>query len=258
MEKELLKTFETSKSNIEFINDTVDIVKEQRNLSKNIRLATPTVKEIVGIPNNAFAQYNIKTDEIYVFMNNINAASNSLNRELIELGLKDELDNGKKLYIMHLILHELEHAYQKKLSMNKEIDSPYVIISKDYFKEETNNISLEFYMKNHSLFPTERAAEISSYKIIQDMLKNSEYQRLYHYYALRENLIALKEYTSDLSPLFNYILKTKNFALLNELAPYMKDLKGLEDRLFYGLNISNEEFEIKDKEARMHLSKLIR
>ena len=258
MEKELLRAFEKSENSIELINDTIDIVKEQKKLDKSIKLVIPEEKEMGKIPHNAFAMYDFVTDEVNVFMNNLNAVSSSLINEFIELGLKNELDNAYKLYIMHLILHELEHAYQKQLSMSMENDDPYVIISKDFFDKEKNNISYDFYVRYHSLFPAERAADLTSYRIIEKMLKDSKYKRLYHYYALRNILISLKDYNGNLSPLLQYAFKTGKFALIDELNPYLKEMKDLEDRLFYGFDISDKDYRLKDKESRMHLAKLIR
>ena len=65
MEKELLRTFEKSENSIELINDTIDIVKEQKKLDKSIKLVIPEEKEMGKIPHNAFALYVFVIDTLF-------------------------------------------------------------------------------------------------------------------------------------------------------------------------------------------------
>lgn len=298
MEKELLRVFETGKNNIDIIRDTIDIVKENKGLDKNTRLVIPNKEQIQEVSNNVLAQYDCLTDKIYVYEKNFQKINDRMIRDFITMGLEKEIDNGKKLLIMQLVIHELEHAYQKKLSLDKESNSPYVIISKDNYKimgikreiEQLSNEFLEmmmgiksefdlickgiefqnklndlsnklninnkFYSENHDLFPVERAAQINSYKTIKNFLKSSDYQNLYHYFSSKKIFSEIKDYKNGMFPLLEYTLGIGNAKLFDKLLPYINELKTLDAKLFYGLEISQEELDIRKDELMKHLSKI--
>lgn len=296
MEKKLLNAFETSKQDIDLIINTIDIVKETKNLDKSITLKIAeniNANELV----NTVASYNKTNKEITIYIKELERAKLIITKYFNTLEMNDELNNGIKLAIMQYILHELEHAYQHQISEDIMIQTDYAKISRTEFeyektiaeeatdeildvilnKEKSNNanysqfdiyniiskslLELErrkaLYKQLYEITPTERMAQINSYKLIKEILKNSDYQKLYHYYYSKLIFEEIKGYNKTNFPLIKYLSEIGEISLLEQLSFVNESMEtiDLEKRLFYGLLLKEEERKEKEAEISKHLSR---
>lgn len=198
--------------------------------------------------------------------------------------------------VLHILLHELEHVGQHKKCLesknnNLEIDLLTLCFRANIFldtvqkrfhnneikPEEYKSIieQMKFYElysiivneKCYELLPSERQAEINSFKYLMDLLKdicneknNEKFEGIKTNYLIR-NMMGYKtddkKVVAPTYELYSVILdfmnqsesKSKYFESLDFLS---KDMD-LNQRLYYGLNISQEEYNDKKSEIGKRL-----
>ncbi len=162
------------------------------------------------------------------------------------------------LCILHIILHELEHAIQRTMikSDNDDIETRLLKLEHDYeidmwkdcydsFKKYFNHRKkLKIYKIVYIIRFSERMAEINSYNKCLEIIKlvKDEIEELYEFYE--RCYIASKictyppqdEYPGPTDLFFKYIDKSVE---LNTIVP---SILSYDDRLNYGFKLSTEEF----------------
>lgn len=200
--------------------------------------------------------------------------------------------------VLHILLHELEHVgqykkclesknsdlekglfdtcfkannyleqIQKKLHNNEINPNEYLLIIEQmkFYQMYSEIVNKECY----ELLPTERQAEINSFKYLIELLKNNydeKYKDKFEMIKVNYLIRNLMGYKSDgknvIAPtyeLYRIILdfmnqsenKDKYFEKFDSFSKSMK----LDQRLYYGLNISLDEYNNKKLEIGKHLIK---
>jgi len=208
---------------------------------------------IINENNKKLASYYNYTKHIEINSLCINNMLTNIDNSII---ITDEVEKifYKNLLILQIILHELEHANQEKIILNKEVQDIEQLIL--IFSEQVdNNIKIKLY----EICPEERLAEIKSFKDILDIINPIKKQ----YYELSE-IIKIEELQRLLrgyhynnsnfvdSPLISYFSKGNKIEVLNNFNWYNKDINiclsstileyKLLERLKYGLPIETEEY----------------
>lgn len=210
------------------------------------------------------AQYQPYCKSIVVSNNAINLEIND-NKKIVNLLNNNESYIFKYLIAMQLILHELEHARQTKIS--SETNS----FEQKIFKLESCDVIS--YKKHWDLIPSERLAEIYSYNLLSEILSKVKkiYPNIFEY--ISESLLFsyifgyVKCYFDDgkfnnYSTTVSFIKKIGKKDQLLNLDWYDENNNiflskcskfSLEERLKYGLIITEDEY--KDKSKKLFLTK---
>lgn len=183
----------------------------------------------------------------------------------------------RNLLITQIILHELEHANQRKIVDNEQtleaqilrlslLDYEIKQILKNKYIDESiityAKAKMQVYNDNYAIAPHERLAQIKSYqeilnlltqikKYVPNLLEFEQTNKL-------ENLLRGFYQESEIySPTAAYLIQNGKSQMLHEFNWYDEDYHKLlekskanysfEDRLKYGLMIDEEEFDYCDQ-----------
>lgn len=250
----------------EFIGQLINAVVKEEKLKDYVQHYTilPYCEE----NKEAQAVYDSNTKTIIVYRNPL---EKMLEEEEKELDLLSKIEQifYKNVSISQIILHELEHVIQKKIEIEEEtieallfgLDNVLTIITlnqnlnlkqcTEYFKQYKD--------RNYIYSPKERLAEINSYKKLLNALHLIE--------EFIPNLVRLAEAYKLCAMLLGYELDDKKNMIIYPTVHYLQglgiDLKifdwydenpkkliklseknySLEDRIKYGLPITDLEFE---------------
>lgn len=269
---------------INFIEKLIDIVVTSKQLDKYVyNLAILPEKESQIEDGISIASYNPFSKVISVYVDGVNQMLEHNDRYLVLFENIEQIFY-KNLSITQVILHELEHANQRKIiekesSLESEIlklssaeiniKTGIKLIKSGYSVEQvmiyimTKKMqSINNYRKNYDIAPEERLAEIKSYQEIIDLLSHIKkyVPNLLEFEQTNklENLLRGFKYDSGflISPTITYLLESENAHSLNKFEWFnqdyykclhqSKEMYSLEDRLKYGLMIDDKEFEYCD------------
>jgi hypothetical protein len=277
MERELLELLVSNISsgiNCQlFIESIIEIVTKYRNLGDYITDVTysPIRKKING--EAGAAEYNPLEKKINIDLE----AVESIIKEN-ELTGSFALDRGKKIalriQIMQYVLHELEHANQRRIVISEDTLESHILRLSEfslnnyekraYFKMDDEKQGIKYirklkaikeknYEENYKHCPKERLAEIKSHQeIVQVLSCMSEYtSNLIDYEKINIFRSMYNGYEDVFSPTIYYIEENGTPEVLNEFDWYTKkNDKTLElckkkysfdDRLKYGLPLDKKE-----------------
>lgn len=205
---------------------------------------------VQSIRSNNLASYSAYDKSITIYSGMIEFMIQNIEKNIL---LTNDFEKMlyKNLSLLQIILHEVEHANQIKIAYtNNSLEA--LIIRMTYLTNYSSQKSL------YECCPTERFAEIKSYKEIQLLvsyidkklirlqktIESDELQRLlkgYHY-----------KNTNVESPLINYFKLSKKEQILNYFDWYSKKKQetlnsvssnyNLNDRLKYGFPIDTNEY----------------
>jgi len=140
------------------------------------------------------------------------------------------------IVILQIIMHEFEHIYQQKVIYN--IDNEYSEFLKKFLYIQ-DTISKKYY----EICPEERTAEILSYEKINNSMEymsdfNIEIKDIINTDYIQRTIRGYKYYNDKfIVPTYEYLKycdMTIDFDFFNKI-------KELNERLLYGLEVSNEE-----------------
>lgn len=161
------------------------------------------------------------------------------------------------------ILHELEHC--------KQIRKFETACTDDFEKNIIDNnlailsINPELYKKEHNLFLVERMANIRSYREVNEILKLDTSLPIFisdifnknYFYLLLDNYskqsYPLLEYVNTVGCLILYDDIFVNEKNTSKILKKSKKVLSVDDRLLYGLPLSNIEFDNHTKRIRKNL-----
>lgn len=205
------------------------------------------------------------------------AANYQLESGIIEMNLKTLHKNFLDLYFHNYSVSEMETEYErcffveraflhecfraKQLKMCYEqpddLESKILLPAFAPFiqaKEEFNNqksflkkmaLSLPIYkivsssIQDYAFYPSERLADIESYKIILEMAKNFLLRKVYFYNEYQLYDAYLDAYTEEGSSILTYLYNMGCWDVAEDMKEITKDLN-FDDRLLLGLDICDE------------------
>ena len=267
-----------------FIDRLVEIVVLEKRLYNYIQRVNITDKLIKSSNGIIGAEYNLTSMDISIHSGSIQRIIESKSKHYQYYYLFNSLERlmFKNLLIVQIILHELEHVYQNKLCDNRHDNSIYFkLINASFLLEKSlnnweifkaistgkideNDLSAllskykNLYQQYYKVNPSERLAQINSYKTIVNLLTpvRDQVPNLYNH----EYLTLLKEKLNGYpNPWQIGICPTQIFLFGVELEDVWKDLDfynkkvkkltktvyskySLEKRLSLGLPISELEY----------------
>lgn len=150
------------------------------------------------------------------------------------------------------ILHELEHCKQIKRTETASTDD----FEKNIIDNNLNILSInpELYKKEHDLFLIERMANIRSYREVNEILKLDTSLPMFISDIFNKNYVCLlvDNYSKQSYPLLEYVNTVGSLILYddifvnqkntNKILKKSKKVLSIDDRLLYGLPLSNIEF----------------
>lgn len=233
---------------LDFIIEIIILYSDHYDL--NDYILNTTIFNNASMPQ---AQYNITNKEIY--MNPI-----SINKILLELDNEFEVLKHSKsfgyLYVIKILLHEIEHAYQQK-KLNEQSDLESEILRAEYshaYDIMRENILLRIpkmlYLnklkdKYYNYSPSERLAEhIACEKIekisftMQDEKSYDVFQHFKYGNILRGYNVGLINYLSD-APTKTYLEKVNPcyaYSIIENLGQNMSQ----DERMKFGLEVEKE------------------
>lgn len=193
---------------------------------------------VQSIRSNYLASYCGEERRITVYTNTIDRMLKEIESDLIDLD-----DFGKRMYenlsILQVILHEVEHANQKRLVSSNTPES--LLIRSAYLVDyDSDNETL------YETCPIERLAEIKSYREIESMIKEEAIDK-----DLEELIVAEKtrrellgyHYQKDIVsiPLYTYFSEGGKPELLH-IFPALNEEIELPERLKFGYLIEKDEY----------------
>ena len=190
---------------------------------------------------------------------------------------KEEKSFYKYLRVIKVLLHELEHANQKKLKYeNNSLESKILIESdalydKLFFDYISINKSFSLkrsilidkidnyyrkYRKYYIFSPNERLASLKADITSLKLSKRLQSNMIYDYEEFKYNTHRINPYIKQDNPTKYYIEKVnKKYNGWNELESLCSNLN-FEDRLMLGLEISLDEYRIIHNNLKMGLEKM--
>ena len=185
----------------------------------------------------ALGSYNRKTKKILINVPRIEKLST---RKIINLGINSFYrTNFYNSLLLHVIYHELIHAWQRKVSDNS-------VESKILKAYSPATFDPDFYSKYHDLLPSEREANIlasdmvlklyNDLSVLSDDEKNILVERYMHYLT--------DMYTDDTYPFFELLSLYNKRTVNSELAHYKKgiDKLSLFSRVKFGFELEDDEY----------------
>ena len=266
-----------------FIDKLVEIVVWGKHLDYYVRKVNITDKLVANANGVIGAEYNLTSMDISIHSGSIqrilegrsyhyNYSFNSLERIMF-----------KNLSVAQIILHELEHAYQNKQCDMVHDDSTYSkLIQASFLLEKSINdwqilmaiingrinekdLSTllskykSLYQQYYRVNPSERLAQIKSYKMIINLLKpiREQVPNLYKFESATLLKEKLKEYSNlwqiGICPTQKFLFGVELESIWYDLDFYNKNVKkltkkacakySLEKRLALGLPISCSEYD---------------
>ena len=175
-----------------YVDKLIEIVIEEKKLNKYVIKSQILSEKESFIENGiSLAQYNPFSKTISIYANGINQMLEFNDRYLVLFGSTEQLFYKNSL-ITQIILHELEHANQRKIidteqTLEAEIlklitseisfNTGMKLLNEGYSIEQIityisikKHQSNENYKKNYNIAPEERLAEIKSYQEILELL----------------------------------------------------------------------------------------
>lgn len=155
----------------------------------------------------------------------------------------------QNLTMLHILLHEIEHANQRKISCEENNLESFLL-------NLSNQVEPVYWDELRSYRMEEKLANIKPYEEIDDMLQNL---CLKNYRKIKE-LLEMEKLGTELSgyylrvdslisiPLKNYLIRGKKKKEIKKNPNLMKDLSAflsLDERMRYGFAISKDEFQKK-------------
>ena len=200
----------------------------------------------------ATAGYNVKNKLLCVSTRNSTYSCNMMFKDYQEgkeVSKQEEM-LFKNIFLLQILLHEIEHINQKQIkSKGKGIEHDLIVLG----LKNTNNQTFESYRCD----PTERLAEIKSWDVICSFLESfkNAYPSLYNYalekkkYSITSSYMDESGYIEE-GPTYRFaklvspprkLIIPKTIRSIHELE---KEFTGTEVRLIYGLPVSKEEFDL--------------
>ncbi len=197
---------------------------------------------INSINSNTFATYSLDDRSIIV------------NLKLLRKCTKDRCKEGygglrgfyvyfyKNLFILHALLHELEHANQLKIAYN-DTNTEGLLIRLSYL------VGKEYYDKLYPISPEERLADVKSFEKIIDLIKanKTDLKTIRGLLEIEKQDCILTGYSCDGTtvdaPTTNYFTLGKRKDLLKAFDfESIKHIHNVYERMKYGFPVSKEEF----------------
>ena len=189
---------------------------------------------------DVLGSYSYDLKSITLFKNRINSMINFIDNMVVNLS-DFEVMLYKNLRILQSLLHEVEHAYQYKISFVQNSLEAFIL-------RLSYMVDNRYDGKLYELCPEERLAEIKSYYEIEEYLrylddnigdinniiKNKRWEKLFMGYHVRDTKIN--------TPIIEF-LNIGGRSDLIEVLDFKLDMP-LEERLKYGFPISDLEYRI--------------
>ncbi|MBQ7140438.1 MAG: hypothetical protein IJO32_02920 [Bacilli bacterium] len=207
------------------------------------------------IRSNNLASYSTYTKNITVYIKKVEEMVKNIENNIL-ISNNFEIMLYKNLSILQVLLHEIEHANQQKISYKENSLEAFIIRISSLIENDRND-------KLYEYCPEERLAEIKSYEEIINLTK----------YLNNNNILTLSEIldTEKLKRLlrgYHYNNSSINIPIIdyfdlgyknkisNIINPIAKDEKySLTERFHYGFQISNDEYSISMKKLVLSLNK---
>lgn len=265
-----------------FIDYLITIKKREKDLDYFLKkvnyklcekLFSPVISPLLYIDNQR--QINVYWLDLYRYLFN-------LRKDFAKKQPENYI--AKNLFILYMLLHEIEHAYQQRLSLSENNDF-ITLLYKTYFfvnhrakniidtesqsLEEINNaiedIEILQLLKDrlYDISPIERLANINALKeVIAMLVKIPEYEKtkeLFEYLIIQKYLNGY-DFNSEISaPTLKFLLEYQNepWKVQNPylLATYKSSLTiiqngNLDECITLGLPINQEDYEIIRKKVK--------
>jgi|GEM_PF-3976707 len=227
-----------------YLSELFNIIKDDEDL-------TSCVDNLIIYKNNikfgSCARYSSNKKAVGIMWNSFTKDVNYHTSKLIDkVYYGDEINYDKLGFMALILIHELSHAKQKQIIENERTyESKLLHYVYDYFDKIGDIEFFDFYKKNHDLLPNERMAQLSALKLVSQSLNESVpvYSNISLYYKKFLAYSQLKGYTygSGSSPLIEYL------NLINQSDLEINNNCTLDDKLYYGLPITKEEYIEKSK-----------
>lgn len=190
--------------------------------------------------------YNMVEKKIQFFDMIIDLTRNEVHRDM-NIKENDRAIFATNILMINTLLHELEHVNQEKKKATEDNFETYLLNS-----EEGNAETMESY----DYIPSERFAENISLQQTKTILDNMNViaPDIYDYLEQRRNYWIIKGYVDEVNKCMIYPVKRYmrrhgkvfgEMSLEEAVATYPE----LEDRLFFGLPISDEEYHLVRERA---------
>ena len=257
----------------EFYEELVDIMVEHKDISSYVNGIDLSYEVSEEFDSGVTAYYDIHSRKIYIYELPIWKQS-----KLIEKNPKYFSDFEKSIYkniiLAKNILHELEHANQRRIVISEDTLESHILRLSEfslnnyekraYFKMDDEKQGIKYirklkaikeknYEENYKHCPKERLAEIKSHQeIVQVLSCMSEYtSNLIDYEKINIFRSMYNGYEDVFSPTIYYIEENGTPEVLNEFDWYTKKNDktlelckkkyGFDDRLKYGLPLDKKE-----------------
>ncbi len=270
-----------------FIDKLIEIIVTRKSLDNYVSGVTFTNELINGI---GVAAYNFLTQKILINYQSLQTLMRDESKYDCLFNVFLERTMYKNLTITQIILHELEHAYQNKQTDNKSSNSIEVklvkaclvleqVLKNPKFQSTFLNDKIfsqdflayaqfrrKLYEQYYVLNPTERLAQINSFRTIVDTIKPIEeyIPSLYEFNtsSLVENLLRgyQESWLDGFCPTQVYLVGTGQSKTWSGLDFYSQDYiqlfknvcdqYSLNERLSLGLPINYEEYRETDDSLR--------
>ena len=238
------------------ITDITDIIINYYKLEYYVR----NINVIKGQFNSCFYHNGDKQITIY---------TSTLRNDVENLSTVLQLSPSEKVYFLYcrlliIILHEIEHANQEKItySFNKDLESLIIKTSNSFFapcilskgcslkdiKKQCAKVETkEFNKQNYDISPLERLANLKSLTTTNKVFNNDSIplSKIKKYFTSILLSTYLKGYDKYPAPTITYIQRFNPFADLKKILSKSQDLS-LKECLTYGLELSNGSFSINE------------
>jgi len=221
------------------------------NVIINDEKLAPYVNNLIIYKNNikfdTFAFYSGEKKAIGITWNDFTKQVNKHTIKLInKVYYSDEVDADILCFMAVVLIHELGHAKQKQISENENTCESKLLKSIYEYSAKMSNVEFcEFYKNNHDILPNERMTQLSALNLVSQSLSAlaPEYSNISLYYKKFLAYSQLKGYTygSNNSPLLEYL----NITNQNNIDTNSNC--SLDDKLYYGLPITKDEYIEKSK-----------
>lgn len=165
----------------------------------------------------------------------------------------------KNLFILHALLHELEHANQLKIAYN-DISTEGLLIRLSLL------INKEYYDKLYPISPEERLADVKSFEKITALINGNkkDFETIIKLLEIEKQDCLLTGYSCDgktvNAPTTNYFTLGKRKDLLEAFDfEKIKQSHNVYERMKYGFPVSKEEFinsDLRTQEVNKSLIKI--
>jgi hypothetical protein len=228
----------------DYLTDLFNAIKNDENLESYL-------KDLIIYKDDfdlgTCARYSVEFKNVGIswksFVNHTNKHTAQLKNKIYD---SSEIDADILGYMAVILIHELGHAKQEKIIVEDDnYESKIIKLVSDFSKYETEDNFHRIYSSYHDVFPSERMTQISAIKLITDSLSDlaPTYSNIPLYYKkfLAYSQLNGYAYGSGNSPLLKYLSVTNQYGEIDI------DCCSLEDKLYYGLPITKDEYIEKSK-----------